>query len=72
MTSSLVLDYRGLSCPEPALRTQRELEKRSGGAVEILVDSGTARDNVARTARRLGWQAAVTDMPGGYRLTLTK
>ncbi len=67
------LDLLGLSCPEPAFRTKQLLKKVDSGTIEILVDSGTARDNVERIARSKGWKAEIEDMPdGGYRLSLSK
>jgi phosphoserine phosphatase len=43
------------------------------GTVEVLVDSGTSRDNVRRLAERFGWTATVNNVPtGGYQLVLTK
>lgn len=73
MSEIKIIGARGLGCPEPALMTQQALAKLSGGAVQVLVDSGTARDNVARTARHASWQVTMEDMPDwSYKLTLTK
>lgn len=67
------LDLLGLSCPEPAFRTRQLLKKMDGGTIEILVDSGTARDNVERVAAGKGWNVVINDMPdGGYKLSLSK
>ena len=70
---TLVVDARGLSCPQPILATRRVLAGRNAGVVRVLVDTGTQRDNVARLAAREGWAVAVETTPdGGFRLTLTK
>ena len=73
MSEIKTLDARGLSCPQPALQTEQLLRKLTGGMVEVLVDSSTSRDNVARIARKTGWSAAVEENPeGGYRLVLKR
>jgi tRNA 2-thiouridine synthesizing protein A len=73
MSEAKNIDVRGLACPEPALMTQQALASLSGGALRVLVDSGTARDNVARTARHAGWKVTEEEMPDwSYKLTLTK
>jgi TusA-related sulfurtransferase len=72
MNENLV-DARGRSCPEPAMMTRKALMTAGKGAVVVLVDSVTSRDNVARTASLAGWQSAVEQQSdGSYRLTLTK
>ncbi len=39
------------------------------GTIEVLVDSGTARDNVSRAGRNAGWTVTVEDCPdGSYRI----
>jgi TusA-related sulfurtransferase len=43
------------------------------GIVEILVDSGTARDNVSRLGKKSGLSVAVEDQAeGNYRIVLKK
>jgi len=43
------------------------------GVLEVFVDDGTARQNVARTAEREGWSVDIRDMGDGeFLLTLTK
>lgn len=68
-----VIDARGLSCPEPAIRTERALDQMNGGEVEVWVDSAASRENVARAAELEGWQVAVAALPGGeYHLVLRR
>ena len=67
------IDARGLSCPTPIFKTQEKLWSMKSGVLEVLVDDGTAKQNVARTAEREGWDVEITDMGDGeYLLTLTK
>ncbi len=71
-TSHTTLDVRGLSCPQPALLTRQTLDTLDGGALQVLVDSTTARDNVSRIARKAGWSVKAETLPDGYRLVLSK
>ena len=73
MAENPTVDARGLSCPEPVLQTRRALEQCTKGSVEVLVDTVTSRENVARYARSQGWDVAMAEeLPGGYRLILTR
>jgi TusA-related sulfurtransferase len=72
MSEAKVIDARGLSCPHPVLLARDAIKSETGSLV-VLVDAGTARDNVTRLAERSGWRVQVEDVPGGeFRLTLTK
>ncbi|MDD5700784.1 MAG: sulfurtransferase TusA family protein [Dehalococcoidales bacterium] len=43
------------------------------GTVEVLVDSGTARDNVSRLGKKSGWSVTVEDQTeGSYRIVMQK
>ena len=70
---STIVDTRGLSCPYPFLITMDEIEKVSKGEIEVLVDTGTSKENVSRAAESKGWQ--VKDIKGeseGFRVTITR
>jgi len=66
------LDMRGLSCPQPVFETKKKIEMMGSGTLEVLVDSGTARDNVTRLAESKGWKVSITERDGEYTLTLGK
>ncbi|HSV96080.1 MAG TPA: sulfurtransferase TusA family protein [Spirochaetota bacterium] len=66
------LDMRGLSCPQPVFETKKKIEEMGSGALEVLVDSGTARDNVTRLAENKGWAVSIREQDGEYSLTLRK
>ena len=73
MSRVTTLDARGLSCPLPALRAQDALKQMASGIVEVLVDSGTSRDNVTRIAERAGWTVTVEEQSEGIiKLVLKK
>ncbi len=68
-----VLDARGLSCPQPIMVVNKAIKKLSRGTIEVLVDSGTARDNVSRFAQSAGWTVTVEDQPeNSYKIVLKK
>jgi len=64
------IDCRGLSCPEPVIRTKRELESSPEG-VCVLLDDGPPRENVSRFARNRGYQVVETADASGWSLLLT-
>ncbi len=72
MEKQTTLDVRGLACPQPALLARDTLAQMKAGALDVLLDSATARDNVSRIARKAGWAVAETMIPDGIRLILTK
>ena len=73
MDESMTIDARGLSCPQPAMLTQKTLASLTGGAVLVLLDSATAIDNVVRIAREADWRIDVQEQPdGSWRVVLTK
>lgn len=66
------VDARGLSCPQPVLMTKRALQRLGKGTLEVLVDTGTSRDNVTRIAEKEGWRVTVTEEGDGFHLSITK
>ncbi len=50
-----IIDARGLSCPIPAMQAREALKKLDKGTLEIIVDNETAKENVSRIGRNLGW-----------------
>ncbi|MDD5591596.1 MAG: sulfurtransferase TusA family protein [Dehalococcoidales bacterium] len=67
------IDARGLSCPQPAMLVRQAIQKMDKGTVEVLVDSGTARENVSRLGKNSGWAVTVQEQPdSSYRIVLTK
>jgi len=73
MSNVETVDARGLSCPQPVLLARQALSKGKEGTVEVLVDSGTALENVSRLARSSGWEVTVEDRPeNSYSMVLKK
>ena len=48
------IDVRGMSCPQPVLLTKNAIEKHPEG-IEILVDNNTAKNNITRFLKNLGY-----------------
>lgn len=68
-----IVDARGLSCPQPVMLASKAINKLNKGAIEVLVDSGTARDNVSRLAKNSGWAVTIEEKPeGNFRMVLKK
>jgi len=72
MSDSTTVDARGLSCPQPAMLARQAIRKLDKGTVEVLVDSGTARENVSRLAENAGWAVAMEEKPDGSCLIVLK
>jgi len=72
MSEAFVVDARGLSCPQPVMETRKALEKHTGGPVEVLVDTVTSRENVARYGESHGWKVAKEETDDGFKVTLTR
>ena len=73
MSETKTVDARGLSCPEPAMLARQAIRKMDRGTVEVLVVSGTARENVSRLGKNSGWSVTIDAQPdGSHRITLKK
>lgn len=73
MNDKNTVDARGLSCPEPALLATQAIKKAGKGVIEVLVDSGTALENVSRLAKNAGWSVKVEEQAdGNSRIVLKK
>ncbi len=70
---SELLDARGLTCPQPVLKTMEKLRAMTQGELMVLVDTEISRDNVSRAAASLSWQVKGVEAEGGdFRITLHK
>jgi TusA-related sulfurtransferase len=70
---SNIVDARGLSCPQPVLLTMEKIKKVKKGAIAILVDTDTSKENVSRAATSQGWKIKGIKVERiGYRLMIVK
>ena len=65
----LIVDARGLLCPEPVVRTQRAV-KDGLDELTVLVDAQAAKENVTRFAESLGYTVSVQQEGLDYTLSL--
>ncbi len=64
------LDCRGLSCPQPVLKTKEALEE-GADLLEVIVDNEASKNNVSRFAAGQGCEVEVVESGDGcFRLTL--
>lgn len=67
----MLIDTRGLSCPQPVLMVYPHLS--GSDPIDVLVDNSTSQENVSRAARRSGWNIEVGEEGDGVvRLELRK
>lgn len=70
---SVIVDARGLSCPQPVLLTVNEIKKAKKGEIVVLVDTDTSKENVSRIAVSQGWTLKGVEPDGtGYRISIAK
>jgi selenium metabolism protein YedF len=65
------IDARGLSCPQPVILTKKALEEGGFELLEVLVNSESSRENVARFATHGGHQVeAIASAPGETKIRI--
>ncbi len=62
-----IIDARGRSCPEPVLMTKKALQGNPN-SIEVIVDNVTAKENVTRFAKNLGYKVEVIQKQNDYIL----
>ncbi len=71
--SDLLVDARGLSCPQPVILSRDAVKKlESGGSVEVLVDTVTSRDNVRRAVENMGCTVEIQEEGDEFRVVVRK
>lgn len=66
------IDLRGLTCPEPVIRTKKLLDKTDVNAVVALVDDDVCVNNLQRLANSLKAGFSVKDENGYFSITINK
>jgi len=66
------IDVRGLSCPLPVVAVRKKLLEMEKGILEVLIDTGTSKDNITRMAVNAGWKVVAREEDGEYLLTISK
>ena len=65
----VVVDARGLSCPEPLMLTERAL-KENQGAIKVLVSEPHQRMNVEKLAKSKGKKATSTAVGSEFEIVI--
>lgn len=65
----IVVDARGLACPQPVILTKKALDKAD--RVTIVVDNETATQNISRLAKNQGCQISIEQREDGTYLHLS-
>ena len=66
------IDARGFSCPQPVVLTRNKMKQMGQGTFEVIVETGTSRDNISRLAKNEGWDIEVIGQGSEFLLTLKK
>jgi len=68
-----IVDARGLSCPEPVLRTLETIKKLNKGEIEIWVDTNTSKENVIRAVTSMKCKIVeVKEEENTYKILIKK
>lgn len=67
-----MIDARGYSCPMPVVMVQNEVKKNAPVSLDVLVDSMTCVENVARFAEKQGYKVEYAAEGEDFRLKLNK
>ena len=66
------IDVRGLSCPLPVVTVRNKLLEIKKGVLEVLIDTGTAKDNITRMAVNADWKVEVKEEGKEYLFIISK
>ena len=70
---SSTIDARGLSCPQPVIKTLNEIKRVKKGEIMIMVDTDTAKENVIRASLTHSWAVVDTQaLEGGYKIIIRR
>lgn len=65
------LDCRGLSCPEPVIRTKRAIADKPQ-SIEVLVDQIAPLENVSRFLKAMKYNVVAEEKDGEWKIKATK
>ncbi len=67
-----LIDTRGLSCPEPVLKTRQAMVDKNNSVIRILVDTEVARDNIRNQAEQENFSFSLEKQGEDYLITLKR
>jgi TusA-related sulfurtransferase len=65
------IDCRGLSCPEPVIRTKRAIIGNPQ-SIDVLVDQVAPLENVQRFLKAMKYKVTVVELNGEWKISATK
>lgn len=65
------LDCRGLSCPEPVIKTKRAIAD-GPESIEVLVDQIAPLENVSRFLKAMKYNVTSEKLDGEWKIKATK
>ncbi|MBO6000236.1 MAG: sulfurtransferase TusA family protein [Spirochaetales bacterium] len=65
------IDCRGLSCPEPIIRTKKAI-KDNPKSIDVLVDQRAPLENVQRFLKAMKYNVTATELNGEWKISATK
>ncbi|MGP1507584.1 MAG: sulfurtransferase TusA family protein [Sphaerochaeta sp.] len=65
------IDCRGLSCPEPVIKTKRAVDGNPK-SIDVLVDQRAPLENVMRYLKAMKYSVTYTEANGEWRISGTK
>ncbi len=69
----LIIDARGLKCPQPVIKTKKALEEvAEEGTLLVMVDNEAARTNIANMSSSKGYRVDVEEKEGEYHISITR
>lgn len=69
--SAIIVDARGLSCPQPVILAQKAISE-GVFPVEVTVDTVTSRENVRRMAEKKGCKVEISQQDDEFKLVIIK
>ncbi len=68
--AEIIIDARGLSCPEPVIRTKKAFEANS--VFSVLVDNETSKENVIRFCDKMKAKTDVAAADDSWKIDVSK
>lgn len=65
------IDCRGLSCPEPVIRTKKAI-KDNPESIDVLVDQRAPLENVQRFLKAMKYNVTVVELGAEWKICGTK
>ena len=69
---NIEVDARGLSCPQPVIKTKKELDNISNATIITLVDNEIARENIIKLANSMNCQVKHYSKENYFCIEITK